>query len=550
MRRVRRLLDVNPITIIPRIPKTILLSPPDILAGDPAIAAQIYEGTFPLAGSRIASDGRSPFSITDAPRPWRRALHSFIWLRHCAAADSDLSLANARALTLDWLDEYGRPGPNLPWRTDVAASRLRSWLAHSKVLLGHTDLALQDRFVKQLALHQAFLKNAARSESDPAIRLSALCSLGLASLAFPTPRQQQMRLADEIGVELDAQILPDGGHVSRRADILVDLLTTLLPLRQCYLAKGLVAPENLVAAIERMIPQLRMHLHADGGLAAHIGTIPRRSNRLAAVLEIDSARSIPVGEALETGFQRLAMGETIVIADTGERPPEPYARTAPRGSLSFELSSGPSGRGQRFITNLGPASEGADAELADAMRGRAAQSTVTLELGPNQDEAAEPPRALFQAASDNVTDVRRLDAEDGSWRGFLASRETDDRSGTMHDCVMTLTDGGETLRCSDTLRPIDKDGADWTAPRATIRFHLHPDITPEKRDRTVSLSAPDGQCWALEAEGFDVSIEDSLYCGGGEPRRTKHLVLRLGGDVTRIDWTMKRVSRSMRANEA
>ena len=41
-----------------------------------------------------------------------------------------------------------------------------------------------------------------------------------------------------LAAELERQILPDGGHSSRNPSILVELLLDLLPLRQCFAARG------------------------------------------------------------------------------------------------------------------------------------------------------------------------------------------------------------------------------------------------------------------------------------------------------------------------
>ena len=41
--------------------------------------------------------------------------------------------------------------------------------------------------------------------------------------------------------ELERQVLPDGGHISRNPWVLVELLLDLLPLRRCFAARGQAA---------------------------------------------------------------------------------------------------------------------------------------------------------------------------------------------------------------------------------------------------------------------------------------------------------------------
>ena len=570
-RRARRLVD-PPLALAPRIPESILISPPDIMRGDPRVAAALYGGEFALAGHVVRPETGSPFDVTDAPAEWRRALHGFGWLRHCRAAGTDLSGANARALTSDWFARFARPGPGLAWEPVVAATRLRHWLSHSRVLLGHGDFGFYDVFLRQLALHHRYLRRAARDETDPLVRLRVLAVLAIASLAFPSSRREQARCAALLTAALDTEILPDGGHVSRRADVLVDLLADLLPLAQCYVGKGMVAPRGLTLAIDRILPMLRMQVHRDGTLAAHGGTRNGHADRLEAILELEPDRAA-LTEARESGFERLAMGEAVVIADTGARPAGGGRRTMPNGSLSFELSSGSPGAGRRLVVNLGPAPPEASEELRAAMRGRAAHSTLSLDTsGPARTEGDRDRRLATRGEPDptGVVEIVRADAEDGSFRGFGALRRTE-MTGVMHERTLTLIDGGSVLRGLDRLvRPAQGGSAPVPlgapGPEATVRFHLHPrcearlvpadgtggssvgtDEGSGGQRTKVHLFAPGGEAWEFSVDaGVDASapvprmaVEPSYYCGGEEPVPSQQIVLRISG-ATSAQWRFAR----------
>ena len=104
--------------------------------------------------------------------------------------------------------------------------------------------------------------------SEPGLpRMHAAIAIALIGLSL----SQQERLArtglDRIDAELQAQILPDGGHVSRNPAALVEILVDLLPLRQALIARGLVPSETLMNSIDRMMPMLRFFRHGDGAFA-------------------------------------------------------------------------------------------------------------------------------------------------------------------------------------------------------------------------------------------------------------------------------------------
>jgi uncharacterized heparinase superfamily protein len=60
----------------------------------------------------------------------------------------------------------------------------------------------------------------------------------------------------------------------------------------------------------------------------------------------------------------------------------------------------------------------------------------------------------------------------------------------------------------------------------TIRFHIHPDVrlSLSQSGGSVILKLPNGDGWRFRCGGA-LSIEESLYLGGGTARRCEQLVI-------------------------
>src|SRR5262249_51748825 len=153
------------------------------------------------------------------------------------------------------------------------------------------------------------------------------------------------RLVDE----LQRQILPDGGHISRNPGTLIDLLLDLLPLRQAFAARNVAPPPALNNAIDRMMPMLRFFRHNDGNFAHFNGMGPTPPDLVATVLAYDDARGAAPSNAPHSGYQRVEVKDLLLLMDTGTPPPFWVSQEAHAGCLSFELSW----QQHRMVVNCG-----------------------------------------------------------------------------------------------------------------------------------------------------------------------------------------------------
>jgi uncharacterized heparinase superfamily protein len=495
----------------------LLIAPPDIRTADPTVAVEIYAGRFSFGGHAVEAGGGTPFQMHPPSEAWLRELHGFGWLRHLRAADTPLARSNARAIVEDWLALYRRPGGEIVWDPDVTAARARSFLAQSPLILHDADHELYQDFVRSLLRHASVLR-AAIGSSEPGLpRMHAAIAVALIGLSL----SQQERLArtalERIDQELTAQILPDGGHISRNPAALVEILVDLLPLRQALIARGLVPSEALMNAIDRMMPMLRFFRHGDGAFAHFNGVSSAAGGLVATVVSYDETLGMPASSATYSGYERVEAGGSLLIVDSGVPPPIAHSGDAHAGTLSFEFSHGP----QRIIINCGaPASR--HHHLRRAARRTAAHSTATLSEESSSRFSGPAPNAQIVSGPRSVS-VKRHHSEDGATLLHLAHDGYLRASGLVHERSLRLSHDGRTL-----------DGMDRFTGEAlkpdlsfAVRFHLHHAVAvePTNRRTAVELHLPDRSAWRFEANGA-VELADSVHLSDVfGSRATKQLVM-------------------------
>src|SRR5204863_1937456 len=218
------------LTFIPRKAERLLSAPQDLRTADGTRASEIYAGRFVFAGKVVISDGRSPFEIDPPSDEWAAALLGFGWLRHLRAAESAITRANARALVDEWISLQGSWHP-LAWRPDVLARRIISWLSQSTLILQDADARFYRRFLRSLLRQVRYLRHTAGDARRGVARLRAVIALSYAALCIAGQARHIKSATERLKAELERQILPDGGHVSRDPGAVIEILLDLLPLR-------------------------------------------------------------------------------------------------------------------------------------------------------------------------------------------------------------------------------------------------------------------------------------------------------------------------------
>lgn len=521
-------------------PDRLLISPQDIRTSDPTIAADITAGYFAFGGKIVNAHGRSPFALEPGSEMWARQLAGFGWLRHLRAGGSPVAGQRGRTLVDDFLSAYGRPSAALAWEPRVAARRMLAWMSQSAVILGGADRGFYGRFMQALATHRAVLDRHLTGGLTGDDRLLVALALAEFGLCTQGAGSYQRRGTGSLASEINAQVLPDGGHISRNPQTLIDLLLDLLPLRQAYAARGLQAPQQVLNSIDRMMPMLRLFRHGDGTMALFNGMGVTAPELVATILAYDDARAQPVANARYAGYQRLEQGSSVVIVDSGPAPPGPFSTQAHAGCLSFELSSG----FRRIVINCG-APEMSRSTAREAARTTAAHSTLVVADTSSCRFAASA--GLRRWLGDQIlagpTNVPVERSQVGpaavvtmSHDGYVA------QFGLKHNRRLSLSADGTLLEGLDGLEDSGKRNA---AVDYALRFHLHPGMKARNAadGDSVRLDAADGEIWVFEADA-PVLIEPSvLFAASGGARPTIQIKIASNTGLRQeIRWAFRRIA--------
>ena len=346
--------------------------------------------------------------------------------------------------------------------------------------------------------------------------------------------------------EVERQILPDGGHVSRNPGALIEVLLDLLPLRQAFSARNIAPPPALNNAIDRMMPMLRFFRHGDGNFAHFNGMGPTSPDLIATILAYDDARGAPLANAPHSGYQR-ARGDGPGAADGHRRVAA--ARHEPGGARRLPVvravAPAAAHRGE-----LRPAAH----RPRDLAAGRARHRRA-FDRGVQRHVVVPLPRRRLVQAHDRHADRARPGARAGRARGprrradhLRASHDGyADRFSVVHQRAIKVAIDGTRVDGEDLFVPSDGDLLPANVPdEFAVRFHLHPSIKANRLTdgHGVMLMLPNREVWTFNAHEDRVELEESVYLSGSDgPRRTVQIVIYgRARKMPRVHWSFAHVT--------
>jgi uncharacterized heparinase superfamily protein len=354
---------------------------------------------------------------------------------------------------------------------------------------------------------------------------------------FGIPEGRLAKVLKAFERELAAQILADGGHVSRSPSLQLQVLQDLIDTRAVLRSAQVEVPLALRDAIERMAPMLRFFRHGDRRLALFNDSLEEDGVLIDLVLTRSEAKGRPPAHAPESGFDRLQASKSLVLVDSGKPPARGFDDHAHAGTLSFELSH----ERERIVVNCG-AYRGPKPNWWRVARASAAHSVLVVADTNSVEIRADGTLGRIPAT------VARERAEYEGQQWISATHDGyRERFGLIYSRQLFLAADGEDLRGEDQLTGLP--GAAFA-----VRFHLHPSVQGSlaQDGSSALLRLPSGMVWRLRATGAEMSLGESIYLGSGEARKTQQVVLSgtvpPGGATVR--WAIRREARRPVADHA
>ena len=513
-------------TLIGRVPDDLKLRIGLRWPGDPKRGAAIASGEIELGGELI----RNPtprWRPPSAGPEWIAAWHGFGWI-------ADLSAGAARDAAGDLVHSWLRENSGwhgVAWRSDVLATRVFSWVAqYDEIVRRDQDHTLRRAMLASMAAQLRHLARTASWEVAGAARLRALKGLIAGRAALGDSAARLAKVVRVLEREVEAQILPDGGHQSRNPSLQLQVLQDLIDTRAVLRAAQIETPSTLQHAIERMAPMLRFFRHGDRRLALFNDSLEEDGVLIDLVLTQSETKGGAPTQAPYTGFDRLQAGRSLAIIDTGRPPSRGFYEIAHAGTLSFEMSH----ERERIIVNCG-AYRGPKSSWSRVARASAAHSvlvvadTNSLEIRDDGTVGRGPSSIARERAEHEGQ--QWISATHDGYRG---------RFGLTYGRQLFLAADGEDLRGEERLT--GRPGAAFA-----VRFHLHPSVQASliQDDGGILFRLPSGVCWRLRAAGAEMSLGESVYLGSGEARKTQQVVLSgmVGAEGAAVRWALRREPR-------
>jgi len=499
---------------------------------DPTFFACCERGYLKIGAATYKVRNANPFALIPTSSSLDgepgNTLRSFAWADDLRAAGHGDAESMLVAWTGHWLSDRKRI-ERKPAGPQIVRRRLRALLTHADLILQDADADRFDDVLCAILDDVQTLSQTWRNCDCRADQLRALMTLVLAGLTLEYQDAVVERFEPMLSQAIRAQIQPDGGHISRNAGTVLDVLAELLPLLRAYPYAERTPPEALAQARAAMQSFLRTMRLGDQQLARFNGSDTADIGLLAMTVKMDpEAAALP--HASDTGYARLTAGKTILITDIGPTPAT-ASKSSHAGCLSFEMSYDDD---LIFTNAVGTRRDGRS--NGDTLCHTGAHNTLMIANAASADPAygGIPPDGVFAQIDSGA--AHTLTAEH---TGYLS------RFGLKHRRTLTLNHDGNRLTGTDRI-----DGGSATdAVRFksdvpfSIHFHLGCDIAPTPTDEpgVVALThRRSGRTWRFACDAAQLYIEDQPAAAASSAgTRRQQIVLRgaTHGESTVI-WTL------------
>ncbi len=522
----------------PRI-EELLICPIDLRTPDPSFADELAAGYFGLAGETLDLKGGSPFDVPSPSREFAVALHGFDWLRHLAATRTVEAEQLARAHVDGWIGRCGHRRHGVAWQPGLTGRRLLSWLAYASLIMTSDNEVRYDRVMRSISDQLSYLSRSWNSEPVAEERAHALIALATGHLCYRGGELAARRASGWLVAELGRQLHADGGHVTRNPSVTLALLLDLLVLKQCYAERALEMPAAIADLMQRMLGFLRFLRLGDGSLASFNGSHGNVRDALATIDSLDHGDRVTLAAAPQSGYSRLACGDTVIVADTGAAPALRHSSRATASCLAFDMSAG----GQILFCGAG-APAGGDA--SNMLRARSTAQYSTLALGETtyaQLVSGPLTASLGAPGLKGPGRVRGAITESDAGQQLEADHDGYARLYNLrHKRRLTLSADGRRVDGLDTIDAADAKAATPSGIAFAVHFHVSPDahVRFGATAEEVEIRVHNGATWTFTSASAPISIEDGQFYGStSSPLAVHQIVLRgVAAPGTTVAWVL------------
>ncbi len=530
-------------------PERMVVRPVDTWPGSMEAGQALCEGALMFAGAQmpIGQQGWEPEGVSES---WMVHMHGFSWLRDLRALGTNRGMGavagtHGKMMIGSWCEHYASWHAQ-SWRMDIMGERLAMWLSAYEFLSAVEFIDAGDEEYFQEMFFDSVMRQArhlsrcfthgTREGCQGVGRLKALKGLLYAGIAFEGYEDWVDQALSHLDVEIDCQIAGDGAHRSRCPAALLTALQILLDIRMALRAADRPLPEKIQHAIDRMGPALRFFRYNDKHLALFNGGQEGDSEAIDSALRQAGVRGKTLSGLPCSGFERLTLGRTSIMVDSGIVAEWPYDMHAHAGPLSFEMSYGR----ERLFVNCG--SHPVDQDWADALRATPAHSGLSIDArNACEIRRSKSGHGGHFARKVQMPSVLREDLKNAALLEAVHDGYVQ-LNGFTHKRRLYVSEQGHDVRGEDILsapvepsKPVD----------VAVRFHLHPKVMVSliRDGQEALLRMPGGVGWRFHHQGGVLALEDSVYLGQGtQPRKTKQLAIygQISDKQALIKWAVQR----------
>ncbi|MEO0784114.1 MAG: heparinase II/III family protein [Pseudomonadota bacterium] len=475
-------------------------APHDPLRGD-----AVLRGIWRAGAERYDQAGTlAPWDIPGASLHFQDRMHRFDWIVDLANQPEG-GPAAAVALVDTWIDTHGK-FDGFSWRAGPCADRVWNWMRCGSLLFADPEASSTKLRLNALRRQVSHLEALADTtvDIDARFRIGAIQTV-VGALSGDAGKLQSG--LERLENESTAQVLPDGGHVSRSPERLLRAMLDLAAVQATLRVSGALEPEFFGKWLPRMGAMLNFLRCDDGGLYPFNDGGEARNEDIDAALSVLDAPPRRFTFSPKSGFQKLERGALRLILDVGRAPDQPFGDMAHAGALGFELSDGPA----RLVTSCGYSKE-VNVDLQAAVRRSGAHSTLVLGGRDNASFTVNESSNLLSPNGPEGISAKRLEEDDEIWLDSQHSGYKD-TFGLLHRRRLFMSGDGRRLTGEDSLvRPISREPAEDDRPIGfEIRFHLHPTVTALMGRGAILLECENGLRWRFKTSHPGARLERSLY---------------------------------------